>query len=164
MIAIRLSKIVLVAIVALFFTLVVFGNITDYGTNWLLVQHVLSMDTIFPGSTLRWRAITNESLQTLAFWLIIAWEALTAIVLWVGVARLLTALRGPRFAANKPTSVVGLAMGVVLYGAGFLVFGGEWFAMWQSKLWNGQEAAFRFYLTALVVLLFVNQPDRELTP
>jgi predicted small integral membrane protein len=29
--------------------------------------------------------------------------------------------------------------------------------MWQSPSWNGQEAAFRFYLTILVVLIFVNQ-------
>ena len=48
MIAVRLSKIAIVAVIALFFTVVAFGNITDYGTNWQLVQHVLSMDTRFP--------------------------------------------------------------------------------------------------------------------
>ncbi len=144
MIAIRLSKIAFVAVIALFFTVVAFGNITDYGTNWVLVQHVLSMDTIFPDSTLRWRAVTSESLQALAFWLIIAWEALTAVVLWVGVARLLAALRGRRFAAAKPAAVVGLAMGLLLYAAGFLVVGGEWFAMWQSEEWNVQQTAFGF--------------------
>ena len=47
---IRLVKAVLVAAVALFFTLVAFGNVTDYGSNWLFVQHVLSMDTTFPDS------------------------------------------------------------------------------------------------------------------
>jgi predicted small integral membrane protein len=34
--------------------------------------------------------------------------------------------------------------------------------MWQSKSWNGQEAAFRFYMTMLAVLIFVIQPDAEL--
>ena len=43
-----------------------------------------------------------------------------------------------------------------------MVVGGEWFAMWQSKTWNGQEAAFRFYMTLLAVLIFVNQTDGEL--
>jgi predicted small integral membrane protein len=43
-----------------------------------------------------------------------------------------------------------------------MVVGGEWFAMWQSKLWNGQEAAFRFYVTLLGVLIFVSQEDPEL--
>ncbi len=31
--------------------------------------------------------------------------------------------------------------------------------MWQSKTWNGQQAAFRFYMTLLAVLIFVNQRD-----
>jgi predicted small integral membrane protein len=33
--------------------------------------------------------------------------------------------------------------------------------MWQSPMWNGQEAAFRFYMTILAVLIFVNQPDGD---
>jgi predicted small integral membrane protein len=44
-----------------------------------------------------------------------------------------------------------------------VVVGGEWFAMWQSRAWNGQEAAFRFYITALAVLVFVSQPDNNLS-
>ena len=44
-----------------------------------------------------------------------------------------------------------------------MVVGGEWFAMWQSQLWNGQQAAFRFYVTLLAVLVFVNQDDPELS-
>jgi len=43
-----------------------------------------------------------------------------------------------------------------------MVVGGEWFQMWQSQAWNGQEGAFRFYLTILAVLVFVNQRDGEL--
>ncbi len=43
-----------------------------------------------------------------------------------------------------------------------MVVAGEWFAMWQSTTWNGQEAAFRFYVAVLGVLIFVNQPDGEL--
>jgi predicted small integral membrane protein len=43
-----------------------------------------------------------------------------------------------------------------------MVVGGEWYSMWQSPMWNGQEAAFRFYMTILAVLIFVNQPDGDL--
>ncbi len=46
-------------------------------------------------------------------------------------------------------------------GTGFMVVGGEWFMMWQSAVWNGQEAAFRFYVTLLGVLIYVNQRDTE---
>jgi len=27
----------------------------------------------------------------------------------------------------------------------FLTVGGEWFLMWQSRTWNGQEAALRMF-------------------
>jgi predicted small integral membrane protein len=34
--------------------------------------------------------------------------------------------------------------------------------MWQSPNWNGQEAAFKFYVTIMAVLIYVNQRDRDL--
>ena len=40
-----------------------------------------------------------------------------------------------------------------------MVLGGEWFLMWQSSTWNGQDAAFRFYATLLGMLIFLNQSD-----
>jgi predicted small integral membrane protein len=33
--------------------------------------------------------------------------------------------------------------------------------MWQSKEWNGVPSAFRFYMTLLLVLIFVMQPDSD---
>lgn len=44
---------------------------------------------------------------------------------------------------------------MVLFGAGFIAVGGEWFSMWQSKDWNGLEAATRVFLLSGVVLLVV---------
>ena len=87
MLAVRLAKIVLVAAVALHASLVAFGNITDYGTNWLFVQHVLSMDTIFPTSTIRYRAIGSTLLQQAAYLLIIATEVAIAALCWAGAWR-----------------------------------------------------------------------------
>ena len=165
MIMIRVTKIVLVAIVAAFFSLVAFGNITDYDSNWQFVRHVLSMDTIFPDSTLRWRAIENETLQTIAYWGIIAWEAATALVLWIGVVRMARAIAGSaqEFAVEKPTAVVGLAMGFALYSFGFIVIGGEWFAMWQSETWNGQQNAFNMLTMIGIVLAIALLPEGRLT-
>jgi predicted small integral membrane protein len=37
----------------------------------------------------------------------------------------------------------------------FLVVGGEWFLMWQSKNWNGQDAAFRMFAIIGIALLFL---------
>jgi hypothetical protein len=44
----------------------------------------------------------------------------------------------------------------------FLDVGGEWFLMWQSRIWNGQEEAFRMFTIVGVVFLVVVQ--REPTP
>jgi len=44
---------------------------------------------------------------------------------------------------------------------GFMVVAGEYWAMWQSHTWNGQEAAFRFTMVILGVLIFVSLPDSD---
>jgi predicted small integral membrane protein len=147
----RLTKVALVAGVAFFYTLVVFNNITDYGSNAQFVRHVLSMDSTFPGNAGMWRAITSPAIHTLFYWSIIAWEAVTMILCWWGAARLLGGYRG--------TAVQGLACGLLLWLVAFLDVGGEWFLMWQSATWNGQNAAFRMFAVSGIVLLVVLTPD-----
>ncbi|MGA3302460.1 MAG: DUF2165 domain-containing protein [Methylovirgula sp.] len=157
---IRLCKTVLVAMMALFFIIVVFGNVTDYQTNAVFVDHVLAMDTIFPDSTLKWRAITDPRLAAFAYWAIIAWEAATAAILSVAAIRLALASRDhQRFVAAKPLAVLGLTFGLLLYGFGITIVGGEWFAMWQSKVWNGLDSAARFMLLDGLVLLVLLMPE-----
>jgi predicted small integral membrane protein len=36
--------------------------------------------------------------------------------------------------------------------------------MWQSKTWNGQEAAFRMFAIIGIVLLLLTQPESEEKP
>ena len=65
------------------------------------------------------------------------------------------------FAAAKLWVALGGFLGFLVWFVGFLVIGGEWFAMWQSPTWNGQEAAFRFVASILLVVLFVMQPEEK---
>lgn len=163
MIACRFSRIALVIAIACFFTLVAFGNITDYGANWQFVSHVMSMDTTFQDPDLMWRAITDPRLQHAAYGSIITWQVLTALVLWVGVIRLARAAAGDRreFAESRGVAVIGLTMGLLLYAMGFLVIAGEWFAMWQSHTWNGQATAGIFVLLIGVALLHLCGPEAD---
>ena len=160
---VRLVKVAMVASCALFTLLVAFGNLVDYGTNYTFVRHTLSMDTTFPGNALTGRAITSPALWTLGYWLIIAAEAATGLILAFGSLRLALAVRGPAalFNAAKPAVALGVGVGFLLWFTGFAVIGGEWFAMWQSKEWNGVPSAFRFTVTLLLVLIFVMQPDGD---
>jgi predicted small integral membrane protein len=164
--ALRLAKIVTVAAIALFATLVTFGNLTDYGTNFAFVRHVLSMDTIFPTSAIRYRAITGTALHHAAYVVIIAAEAATAAVCWIGTWRLVRALRAdaPAFNRAKAPAVAGLTLGFLVWNVGFMSIGGEWFGMWQSAQWNGVPSAFRFVMVILGVLIFVSLPDGEFDP
>ncbi|MDE1993667.1 MAG: DUF2165 domain-containing protein [Rhizobiaceae bacterium] len=161
MVLVRLCKVALVAAVALFFALVAFGNITDYGSNWLFVQHVLSMDTTFADSDLHWRAVTSPTLQTAGYLVIIAVETLTALLLWLGAIVLLLAVGGDEFGRKKSVAVAGLTLGILLYSVGFISIGGEWFAMWQSQVWNGEQKAFDFITMIGVVLIILSLPEAK---
>lgn len=159
MIVVRACKIALVAAVALFFTSVAFGNITDYDSNWQFVQHVLSMDTTFPNSKLHWRAITDSTLQHAAYWLIIGTQAAAAVLLWLGTSYLLACIGTAGFARARALAVAGLTVGLLLYMVGFVTVGGEWFAMWQSTTWNGQQKAFEFIGMTGAVLIVLLLPE-----
>ena len=162
----RIAKIFLLAGIALFYTLVVFNNLTDFDSNYQFVRHVLAMDTTFPGNRGMWRALPSP-VWHLAFYLsIIAWEIATAALLWWGVVRLLRALRLPAadFNRSKRIPVAALTLSLLMWLVAFLAVGGEWFLMWQSQTWNGQEAAFRNFAAFRLVLLIMLQPDTDTQP
>ena len=161
MLAVRAAKIIVVAAFALHASLVAFGNVTDYGTNFTFVRHVLSMDTIFPDSTIIWRRISNPTLHHAAYVLIIATEIAVAVLCWIGAWRLMRSILadGPTFNQAKTIAVAGLTLGIVLWQLGFITIGGEWFGMWMSQQWNGIEAAFRIVLILFASLIFVAMRD-----
>jgi len=162
----RVAKIVLVASVALFYTVVAFNNLTDYGSNYQFVHHVLLMDTTFPGNHLMWRSIHVIGVQTVFYDGIIAWETVTAGLSWLGVYKLARVVRKPAadFNAGKRLPIAAVTMGLLLWLLAFITVGGEWFLMWQSKIWNGQEAAFRMFTIIGIIFLLLIQPDVEGQP
>ena len=159
----RLSKALLTFCAGVFALLVGIDNLLDYRANLVFVQHVLSMDTTFPESTLRWRAITAPWLHHLAYWLIIAAEIGAGILCLLGAWRMFSAREADAraFEAAKGCAIAGLTLGFLLYFLGFLVVGGEWFKMWQSQTWNAQAAAFRFAACFALVLIFVALRDED---
>ncbi len=159
----RWTKIIMTASVTLFALLVCFDNLIDYDTNFEFVRHVLSMDTSSTGDVLKDRAITVPVLWHAAYLLIIAAEGATGLLLGLASIELFRARRetAVRFEAAKRWAYAGATLGFVLWFLGFETIAGEWFAMWQSHGWNGQDSAFRFYMTLLAVLLVVAQPDAE---
>ena len=164
MLILRASKVATVAAIAFFASLVAFGNITDYQTNFNFVFHVFAMDTIFPDATIKYRAVTSPALQHAAYMAIIAAETATAVLCWIGAFRLLGALRADAASFNRAKGIAigGLTLGFLVWQVGFMSVGGEWFGMWMSKEWNGVPDAFRFFITILAVLIYVSARDEEL--
>ena len=153
----RSSKIVMTGGIGFWAFLVVLGNLTDYDSNWAFVQGVLTMDTIFPESQLNWRAVTNPAIHQAAYWIIIAWEALTSLAFLAAACMMTWHLRSERaeFQRARTPLALGVALAFALWFVGFMAIGGEWFAMWQSETWNGQEAAFRFTIIILAAAIYV---------
>ena len=159
----RLAKAFLCLPLALFGLLVAVDNIIDYGTNYAFVQHVLSMDTTFPGNALMGRAITDPAVWQLGYAAIIVGEALTGLCFLAAALALMANLRAPsaQFARAKTWTVVAGTVGFLVWFLAFAVIGGEWFQMWQSQTWNGQEPAFRFVMTILAVVIFIAQREPD---
>ena len=163
---IRIAKILMVASVGLLIVLIGLNNVLDYQTNFEVVRHILSMDTIPADSPLRWRAIASPALHHLSYGFIIAVEFAAGALCLYGARRLLRELHaeGRRFNAAKAMAVAGLVTAFSLYFLGFMAVGGEWFQMWRSNGFNEQEPAFRFIGCVGLVLVFLNQRDEELEP
>jgi predicted small integral membrane protein len=162
----RMAKSLLLAGLGLYYALVVFNNLTDFDSNFQFVRHVLAMDSTFPGNHGMYRAVTTP-VWHLAFYVsIIAWEIATTVLFWWGFANLVKArhLTASKFNAAKRIPIVALTSSLLMWLVGFLSVGGEWFLMWQSRAWNGQEAAFRNFAVVALVLLVVLQPDTDLQP
>jgi predicted small integral membrane protein len=161
MLIVRLAKIILSLTLGLFCLLVAFDNVIDPGTNYAFVQHVLSMDSTFAENGLKYRAMTTPIAWQIAFAAIVAAEALAGVLFVVGAVVLWRVRLSGADAFNKAKgyAIAAATLAFLVWFLGFMVVGGEWFEMWQSKIWNGQEAAFRFYISVLVVLVFINQPD-----
>jgi predicted small integral membrane protein len=162
----RIAKLLLLAAIALFYSLVVLNNTTDFDSNYQFVRHVLMMDTTFPGNKGMWRALNAPAWHLSFYFSVIAWEIVTAILCWWGAIMLLRNLRKPatNFNAAKRIPVIALTLGMLMWLVAFLTVGAEWFLMWQSHIWNGQEAAFRMFVVVGIVLLLMLQPDREEQP
>ncbi|HTV05912.1 MAG TPA: DUF2165 domain-containing protein [Acidobacteriaceae bacterium] len=162
----RVAKILLVAAIAFFYTLVVFNNCTDYGSNYQFVHHVLLMDSTFPGNHGMWRAIRPIWVHKAFYDFIILWEAITMMLCWTGSVKMLRSLHAPAdaFHLSKRAAVAGMTLSLLMWLVAFLTIGAEWFLMWQSREWNGQEAAFRMFGVVGIAFVLVALPERDVQP
>ena len=159
----RLAKTISVVAIALMSVLIVIGNTTDYFTNYQFVEHVMKMDTTFPGSAIQYRSINSVFLFHASYILITALEAAMAFCCVKGSWALFRNLGSgaASFHAAKNWAVAGIIIAISIWFLGFEVIGGEWFGMWQSRIWNGLASAERIvgFLMLLLVLLHLKEEE-----
>jgi len=158
---IRLSKIAFVAAIAFFATLVVIENVFHPSINFPFVQHVFMMDTIFPDAPLGYRAINSPIIHWIGYVIIVAGEIATMVLCWMGVVAMWHRRKenARSFQLSKRHAIAGLTVGFLVWHVAFMSVGGEWFGMWMSQQWNGIPSAYRFFITILVVLIYLVMPD-----
>jgi predicted small integral membrane protein len=159
----RLCKIVLTSASFLFLLSVVFNNVADSNSNYQFVRHVLSMDTTFPGNAGMGRALHAPLWHKLFYATIIGWEAMGCVLIGMGTLRMWRSRRAPaaEWQRSKALASVGLTSSLFQWYFAFLTVGGEWFLMWQSRTWNGQEAALRMFTVMGLSLIFLNLREDE---
>ena len=157
----RIAKAILVVGIALMALLIVIGNLSDYYTNYFFVEHVLKMDTIFPGSHVHYRSISNPVLFHAGYIVIIIMEAAMAFFCMKGSWLLFKNLKkdAATFNASKNWAIAGIIVGIITWFIGFEVVGGEWFSMWQSQTWNGLAAAEREFSCLAFALILLHLKD-----
>jgi len=149
--------------IGLYMLLVCINNITDYGTNFQFVSKVSGMEDVFSLERNRWRAINNRFLQHIFYKGIIVWELLITVFISLGVVRMIKNrnTNATQFRHSGNFLRTGLFLGVILWFAVFITLGGEWFLMWQSKMWNGQQTAFFLTICFMLFLIYQNTPEDQ---
>ena len=157
----RLIKILFGACIGLYMLIVCFNNITDYNSNFKFVSMVSGMGDVFSKGKTGWRSITNETLHHIMYLFIIAWELTIAILTISGIFKMIQKLKSGtvEFNQSKRLLIIGLSLGVILWFGMFITIGGEWFLMWQSRNWNGQNTAFLLSICFLLFLIHLSQRD-----
>ena len=149
---IRVLKCLMLFSCALLITLVFADNMTTYDINFDYIQHIMSIDDTHKHKNMLWRAVTNPLWHHICYIFIIVLEGIASALLWFGSYDL--------FRHNsKSWAQVALLFTLILYILFFFVIGSQWFASWQSTLWNAKTAAFPFIMLFAVTYLIINSHE-----
>lgn len=162
-ILIRACSTLIVFSIGLLGLVVFWGNVTDYQINFQFVSHVMKMDTIFPDSQIQYRSIHSPIWHHVFYWIIIVMEFIIGILGIIGGWKMMKHLKSANetFHAQKKWGMAAIFLGLLLWFVFFYLVGGEWFAMWQSEVWNGVQSAWRIVVFLMFALVILQIPERD---
>ena len=160
---IRHMKIIVLCTIALYFTFLVFNNFTNFDSNFKSLKSVFEMEGVFDTHLISWRAISNSHIQQGAFFFLIAWQILTALLCWGGSLVMFKNIHADheKFSESKKIALAGLTAGFLFFMIGFVIIGSEWFNMWQSMWKNLQLKTLVYAILLLGCMIFVSTKEEE---
>lgn len=151
-------KLVLVAGLALWLTIIVLNNVTDRGTNVRLIGRMMGMDEIkedpLMGNGLQWRAIKSVVVHRLALCAVVVLQVVAVALLWrAAYLFLATTLGFGSVAAAVSAANLALVPFVALWF--FFLCGGLWFGYWM-KMGPVQQVHLTLLVVSMLATLVVN--------
>lgn len=151
----RYSKFALLVVTAIFYYITVFNNIVDYSANLRFIQNVAGMTDTF-NDTLLWRRMESGFLHWALYICIIVWELISGLLCTYAAYLSCKYMQAGEadFRKARTAGMIAYVFSLMLWFLAFIVVGGQWFLMWQSANWNGQDAAFRMIGIIGLIMLF----------
>jgi predicted small integral membrane protein len=157
----RVCQIAVSFIPALLGILAFINNVSQYQTTLTkIIIPMLSMRNVLDFSSQSWRAISNPSLMPYFSGLIMAAELAVGVLAGVGIINMLCNLNhtNAHFQLAKQWVLLACILGILTWGIGFFIIGGEYFLSWQNKdsppLMGFQLSAF-MYVIMMAVPYFI---------
>jgi len=153
----RLTAFVPLIGTAIMAAIVVLNNLSAPRSNFLFIEHIMTMDTTYQAPGTVWRAIRSPRVHWAAFVFIVFCEALVAVFGFMGSVELLIHLRMPTAAwdAAKYYGYLSFLVALFVWFFIFQVVGAEWFESWQSEQWNGIRDSIRINLITVSGILLL---------
>ncbi|MFJ2691745.1 DUF2165 family protein [Pseudomonas sp. NPDC087336] len=156
----RRSKIIIVFTAALFGLMTIANNISDYTAYADYIGRIISMTDTEGNDSRRYRAITSTMFHHRFYWAIISLEIIYTFSCLVGTYQLCRKVDAPRneFHEAKKFAIAGLATGIFVYQALYVIILNEWFDLDYSAhrntyMWAENNIQYMFlgliYLTAV---------------
>ncbi|MEX3816481.1 DUF2165 family protein [Paraburkholderia sp. BR13439] len=121
------------------------------------------MDTTFPENGTLYRSIRRTQVHHAGYMTMIAMQIRTAALRWLGGLKLMRARHDgdATFLSARGWAISGLTLGFLTWQVIFMMIGGEWFGMWMSSNGTASKPLFCFFVTFLLVLIYLVMADDE---
>jgi len=156
----KVGKIAMILGYGLFLLLAAINNTLSPKGAYGAVAGVVGMGGTFHDPMVMWRAIQTPWVIWMGAAGIVVTEAVAAVMLIIGAGKLWAARSTPLlFNAAKPLALRGLALAACLYLIAFGAVCNEWFMLWQDRTSPNLNEAFRDFVTAMLILYWVEKTD-----